>query len=290
MPDCERKLLNLHWLILTGVMRKKLFYTTGSIKFGMTKKGYLSLFLLSLFLYPFFYCQGQDSGSKQVVSDSMTSHPARPVLYSGLSYEHTLVHGSTGAAGLLVGYSPAGWTDLSGGVSVSSANLYRVAVRGDFKWNFHTHHYFGISNRYLYSVYAGDNLQNFNAALALFYNQDYFHFAIGGCLQLFAGITSGNSSAGGYLCEPGIVYDIEARIFRSEHIWNIGLQITNMRRFLIERMYNPNFVLKGNYRFGGYGSDNLNLIVEAGFQPAGIMHIAANYYSFFFNVGISCVI
>ena len=33
-----------------------------------------------------------------------------------------------------------------------------------------------------------------------------------------------------------------------------------------------------------------NLILEAGFQPSGILHIVANYYSFFFNIGVTCKI
>ena len=112
----------------------------------------------------------------------------------------------------------------------------------------------------------------------------------GGYAQFHTNFVMKDGAERMYIWEPGLAYDFGARIFKKSHIWNLGLQVTNIRHFLVERSYSPNFIFNGNYRIRGEGDDHLNLMFEAGFQPSGILHIVTNYYSFFFNVGVTCKI
>lgn len=209
-----------------------------------------------------------------------------------IGYEHSLTHASNVNTEMTVNYVPREWVRASAGLHVATHNVYAFTVRGDFNWwlGERRRSCLTLRHQYLYSLYAADNLQDLNIALNAAYDHPYFYIALGGYARMFAPIAAGGRERGATLWEPGLTYDAEVRIFPREHVWNVGVQVTNMRMFLIERFYSPNFVLKGNYRFGGEGNDHLNLRLTAGFQPAGVLHITANYYSFYFNVGITCAI
>jgi hypothetical protein len=212
----------------------------------------------------------------------------KSLLYMKVGYENTQINGSeinTEMAGI---YSPTRWVDVYGGFHVASRNLYQIGARGDFKWWVGENRNLALRNQYSYSAYANENLQNFNMSLLLVYDQEHLYASFGGYAQFFTNFFLKDGVQRTYIWEPGLAYDFQTRIFKKSHIWNLGLQITNIRHLLVERSYAPNFIFNGNYRICGEGNDHLNLLLEAGFQPSGIFHIVANYYSFFFNVGITC--
>ena len=212
----------------------------------------------------------------------------KSLLYMKVGYENTQINGTeinTEMAGI---YSPTRWVDVYGGFHVASRNLYQIGARGDFKWWVGENRNLALRNQYSYSAYANENLQNFNMSLLLVYDQEHLYASFGGYAQFFTNFFLKDGAQRTYIWEPGLAYDFQTRIFKKSHIWNLGLQITNIRHLLVERSYAPNFIFNGNYRICGEGNDHLNLLLEAGFQPSGIFHIVANYYSFFFNVGITC--
>lgn len=212
------------------------------------------------------------------------------LLLMDLAYEHTLSHQSNIYTQMLVDLKPAKWVEIYGGFHVSTSDLYQLTARGDFKWWLSESRNLALRNQYTYGAYASDNLQNLCMALALCYNQEYFTIAIGGYTQFFTNFLIKEQQERTYIWEPGITYDITGCIFKREHIWNLGLQVTNMRDFTIERPYAPNFILNGNYRILGKGNDHLNIYGKLGIQPSGIFSIAANYYSLYFQFGISCAL
>lgn len=272
-------------LILTPMRMKP---TAVAVLTQICNKKTLHTMLLLLLFLPCVSAQQTVSEYEMLSS----THQREETIYmlNSIEYEHTMTHGSNIGTEIQIDYTPAWWLSVRGGFHVSTRNLYQLAAKGNFKVLTDGNHSLVLRNQYTYSAYADDNMQNFNMLLAAAYDQEYFYIAIGGYAQFFTGISKQAEINRSYIWEPGLVYDIEARIFKKRHVWNLGLQITNMREFLIERVYNPNFIMKGNYRFGGDGSENLNLTVKAGLQPSGIMHMTANYYSFYLNVGISCVI
>lgn len=211
-------------------------------------------------------------------------------LINTIEYEHSIINGSNATTEMMIDYTPSRRVSVRGGFHISTHNLYQLSAKGNFKLLTNNLHSLILRNQYVYSMYASDNIQNMNMSLAMAYDYEYCYIAVGGYAQFHTGITNKKGIKRNYIWEPGIVYDIEARVFKKQHVWNIGIQITNMREFLIEKLYNPNFLLKGNYRFGGEGSNHLNLMLKAGFQPGGMLHMTTNYYSFYFNIGISCVI
>lgn len=214
----------------------------------------------------------------------------KSLLYMKLGYEHTQINGSGINTEMIGFYSPQKWVDVYGGFHVSSRSLYQVGARGDFKWWVGKNRNLALRNQYSYSAYANNNLQNFNISLMVVYDQEYLYASFGGYAQFHTNFFIKDGATRTYIWEPGLAYDFRTRIFKKSHIWNLGLQVTNIRHFLVERSYSPNFIFNGNYRICGEGEEHLNLILEAGFQPSGILHIVANYYSFFFNIGVTCKI
>ena len=244
------------------------------------------------YIFTFFIFMLSFVGSAQETTDytnffKQCDYP-KSLLYMKLGYEHTQIKGSTMNTEMVGIYSPTRWVDVYGGFHVSSRNLYQVGARGDFKWWIGETRNLTLRNQYSYSAYANENLQNLNMSLMLVYDQEYLYAAFGGYAQFFTNFFIKEGAQRTYIWEPGLAYDFQTRIFKKSHIWNLGLQITNIRYFLVERSYSPNVIFNANYRIGGENEDHLNLLFEAGVQPSGVFHIVVNYYSFFFNVGVTC--
>ncbi|MGM9805131.1 MAG: hypothetical protein ACI3Z7_01690 [Candidatus Aphodosoma sp.] len=231
------------------------------------------------------------------VADTVTHNTRHAISVLPLSldlhigYEHSQINSSAFTSAILLNYTPQDWVKTNIGFRVSTHSMYSFAARGDFNWRpGNKRSCLTLRNQYNYNIYGASNFQDLNISLAAAYDHPYFYIAAGGYARMFTNIKPPRGSRRTTIWEPGLVYDIEGRIFPKQHVWNIGLQITNMRLFVIERFYAPNFILKGNYRINGYADEHLNLQVQTGFQPAGLMHIAVNYYTFFLNVGITCAI
>lgn len=219
------------------------------------------------------------------------NNPAQPLTIDmNIGYEHNAVVPSNVYTDMTVVYTPQRWVTTYLGFKVSTDSRYALNARADFKYHLNTGYssFFAIRNQYLYNISAAGNMHDMAISLAAAYSHPYVDVAVGANARMMTPIKMHANTPRSSIWEPGLVYDIEARIFPIKSVWNIGAQITNMRMYEIERMYQPNFILKGNYRITGEGSDNLNLKLMAGFQPVGLMHIATLYYSFFFNVGITC--
>ena len=228
-----------------------------------------------------------DPGIKEV--NELIEYKAPAYMNVALGYNHSLTNGHGVLADISVNYAPRKWVELLGGISVNTWNIYTASLRGDFRWWVSESRNLAIRNQYLYNVFVDNNFQRFNMSLALAYDQEYFYIAAGGCAQFYTPSFS-KSVDTTYIWEPAVISDIRTRIFKKSHVWNLGLQVTNILPFVIERSYIPIFVLNANYRLLGAGENNFNIFAQLACQPAGIFHISANYYSVFFKIGLSCVL
>ncbi|MFI3296412.1 MAG: hypothetical protein R3Y59_02165 [bacterium] len=208
---------------------------------------------------------------------------------ANIGYEHTLTSGSNIHSEMVLDYTPLNWIEASAGIKISTKNINQLMAKGDFKWWTDDTRFIALRNQYLYSIYADDNLQSLSFGLAAVYDQEYFSIALGANYQFYTSFVNQSSSSRTYVWEPGITYDAKARIFPRSHIWNLEGEVTNCRDFVVERVYNPTFLLNGHYTFTLDDNSPLKLYSQAGFQPSGITHIAVNYYSFIFNIGVVCV-
>lgn len=207
---------------------------------------------------------------------------------ANIGYEHTLTSGSAINSEMVIDYTPKRWAQLYGGIKVSTKNINQAMLKGDFKWWMNDSKFIALRSQNVYSIYANDNTQSLSIGVAAIYDQEYFSIALGGNYQMYTSIFNKNDNKKSFLWEPGITYDINARIFPKSHIWNIGGEVTNCRNFVIERVYNPSFLLNGHYTFSAENTNHLKVYSQVGFQPIGITHIAVNYYSLIINIGVIC--
>lgn len=65
------------------------------------------------------------------------------------------------------------------------------------------------------------------------------------------------------------------------HPWNVGVRWSNYNDFIIERVANWFFSVKGYYLL----HDGTALIAEAGVHPVGSLNLTASYDGFYFHIG-----
>lgn len=134
------------------------------------------------------------------------------------------------------------------------------------------------------------NLDNYTQTIAIsaLYDQEYFSIALGvQSTYTLADLQMPESKL--YSMYTDVVYDVNARIFEKEHIWNLGGQITNSRIFEVDKYYNPFFILNGEYKIKiNSEGERLRLYSRLGFQlqPIYIMRAPLDDVSVFFNIGV----
>lgn len=179
------------------------------------------------------------------------------------------------------------WVDIQAGFHSATNSAYALLAKANFKWNFKSHHNFEIRNQYLYNIFASHNSQSFNTLLAIAYSQKYYYMAFGASSQVIFPIYANGESTS---VEPiNFCYDIEGRIFPLTHNWNIGVQITNITPFLVERPHNPNFILKGNAKLIETRKERIDIAFKLGLEPIGLLK-NEQYYELYFSAGIKCIL
>ena len=79
-----------------------------------------------------------------------------------------------------------------------------------------------------------------------------------------------------------LMYSIRYGLKPEDHVWNIGISITNIDYFLINQETNPMISLNGKYRL----KDNLELLTEIWYKGAGSLNISANHFGYFVRTGL----
>jgi hypothetical protein len=80
-----------------------------------------------------------------------------------------------------------------------------------------------------------------------------------------------------------LIYRIGYDLKPAEHPWNAGIAVTNFDHFLMNQETNPMLSVYGRYE----AVPDLDLFMEAWYKHAGVFNISANYFGFFFRMGVS---
>ena len=78
------------------------------------------------------------------------------------------------------------------------------------------------------------------------------------------------------------IYEFKGRIFEKEHKYNLALIASNTDNFHVERVQTIYIKAAGNYRI----NNTMNIFLEGTFIPAGVLHLAANYYGSVIKSGV----
>ena len=172
---------------------------------------------------------------------------------------------------------------LSAGVSGLTSNVYNIAAQGEVLFPVKQAYLIYVTNQYLYRAFVSDNFQEFNAGLSVGFNMNYFGISLGNSFRFMSQFDTYTTEQIRYIVEPfNLIYSIEGEFRKRDSDWNIGLRISNLRQFMMERMYQPTFNVYGFYKV----LPNLKLYGEFGVEPAGIFNMAANSYDYYLQLGV----
>lgn len=88
---------------------------------------------------------------------------------------------------------------------------------------------------------------------------------------------------GEMITEPfNIYYELKVHCLKRIEDWNLDFVITNCEIFELERHYQPSFIAEGGFN----PTDKMGFCFGIGYKPAGMFHIAADYYQTFIKTGI----
>ncbi len=208
-------------------------------------------------------------------------------LHAGMGM-HNASHGLFVRPAGLVEY---GWGDyrMEGGLQFDLAGQREVVFSGlklglnrDVVFRGHP---FGLSVFYLYTPFS-DLLLELNRGGFVYLDRGRFGMQLGTHIRTYAfrreaidrlGLTDHTR-----LHEWNLYYRFRYAIKPPDHHWNIAFSLTNADLFLINQETNPAFHISGTYQLG----EQLQLLLDAGYQQAGMFNISVHYFGFFIRPGL----
>lgn len=203
----------------------------------------------------------------------------QPIVEYGYNYTHQ----NYGCVDVLADFRVANNVSLHCGLQGNTANLYSVVAKGTIDFPLKKGALF-IENRYLYKAIVRNNIQELNMGISLGYRATYWKIQGGYCNRFFTQLVQKNKDLYSIVFQPfGVMYLIEANVFKPEHTWNIGGRVSNFDYFIMERIGYPIFTLFCTYSL----NKKCQWITAAGVRPSGITNGNANFWGFFLQSGIT---
>lgn len=141
-----------------------------------------------------------------------------------------------------------------------------------------------LRNRYLWRHYPSLDLQEFTGALELAGYLRHMNLSMGLCNRYTARLIQRHEGGRATVLEPmNVMFALEGwwNDQTSTPSWNVGVRWSNYNDFVIERVANWFFSVKGFYGL----NDHLRLTGEVGIHPVGSLNLTASYDGWFCHVG-----
>ena len=143
-----------------------------------------------------------------------------------------------------------------------------------------------LRNRYLWRHYPSLDLQEFTGALELVGHLRHCDLNLGLCNRYMAALVQRTDGGRGTVLEPmNVMFALEGwwKDRTAAPAWNVGLRWSSYNDFVIERVANWFFSLKGFYTL----SDRVWLTGEVGIHPVGSLNLTASYDGWFCHLGLA---
>lgn len=139
-----------------------------------------------------------------------------------------------------------------------------------------------LANRYLYRAYPDYDLSEFTSGLAVELATAHWEVSVGLCNRsIMEDMWNVNTDPLSILEPMGLTYYIHYNLRPRESRWNLGLGLSNMDLFIMERETQLRFSLHGFYSV----SPHLSLTTYGGFHPTGTISLTAVNDGFYINLG-----
>lgn len=176
--------------------------------------------------------------------------------------------------------------DIHGGMEKATG---KISLDLEFKVQLHDFQngFLFAQNRYLYRQFTDLELQEFTSALEMGYYGGHLGFDIGLCNRYLASLVQRENGGMNTIFEPmNVLFGVEAWLWNrreSTRLWNIGVKWSNYNDFVIERVANWSYSLKGFLIMPKL--PNLKATLEAGTHPVGALNLTSSPNGFFIHLG-----
>lgn len=177
------------------------------------------------------------------------------------------------------------WVSILGGLRATTVNMYYFTFEGTFKIPFEGGQTLGLRNKYLYKIYANENLNTLAMCLAGEYVQDYISLTLGGMGHFNTQIVVKENTKRFMDWRWSMVYDLRLWCRKRNSNWNVGIAFSNLRTYTIDTWECPSFLLKAWYDFRS--AEGIRLIIEGGCTTKITDH-TMQYNGAWGEVGVRC--
>lgn len=172
--------------------------------------------------------------------------------------------------------------ELDAAVEGCTANTYTIGTNLRPKFALPVGEMY-VETKLIYCAVVRNKIHDFNAALSLGYRMDYVNVQIGMFGHLMSEFKRNWHSEDEILTEPlSMIYNVEAFVRPQKSIWNLSFRISNFDDYQIERFWQPMFFIGGRYNI----KEQLQLLADISFKPAGMFHLDATFYGMEACVGV----
>lgn len=202
-------------------------------------------------------------------------------------YDFHYATGATGGAAVMLDWQTAPAFGLSLGAEYSSMNRISANLQGEAVLvGSPKGKCLALRNRYLWRHYPSLDLQEFTGALELVGHLRHCDLNLGLCNRYLAALVQRTDGGRGTVLEPmNVMFALEGwwKDRTAAPAWNVGLRWSSYNDFVIERVANWFFSLKGFYTL----SDRVWLTGEVGIHPVGSLNLTASYDGWFCHLGLA---
>ena len=226
------------------------------------------------------------TGSAATVGAQEKSDGQRPLTLTGYGfYDMHYATGDVGGGAVLLDWQVAPVFQLGAGMEYASSNRIAARLTGEATLlTTDKKHRLTLNNSYLWRHFPALNLQEFTGALQVGWHAGHVDLMLGLCNRYIAELVQRNNGGMGTIVEPmNVMFAAEGwwNNCHERQQWNAGLRWSNYNDFIIERVANWTFSVKGYYAL----NDGTLLTAEVGTHPVGSLNLTASYDGWFLKLG-----
>ena len=198
-------------------------------------------------------------------------------------YDCNATYGSQANFDLLADVPVGERFDCQPAVQFASAGIYSAALQARTLFPVGKGCIY-LKDRFLFRDIARSNMYDACLGASVGYYRPHLEAELGMFGRFMDALDRNWHSLDGIMCEPfNCMYTLKGLLRPAGSGWNVSLALTNVDLFQMERMWQPIFILGGNWDC----SERLEILADIVCKPTGMFHLNAETYSLTARAGIT---
>lgn len=216
-------------------------------------------------------CLGTVAYAQASTADSTKSYSI--AFHAG--YGHNLTYGSFANFDLDAHMPIHPYFEAEANLRASTANRYALGVQLRPKFALPVGEMY-IEDRLMANFVVRDQVNEFIHAISLGYRMQYVDAQLGVFSRLMVPMPYERNSNNEMISEPfKLLYRVEAFVRPATSCWNIGIALSNIDDYTMERPWSPVLFLRGWYDV----NEHWRVQLAGKYKNAGMFHMNAHYYA-----------